>query len=76
MGLFHFDQVDGDQWTEDSEGQDCFDLADARRVAFLGVRELVVEQVRSSRFRPNARFDIRDDQGVVLGKVLFSEALA
>lgn len=60
---------------EDDEGLDLPSLAEAQEQAITGIRSLLSAEVRNGTMNLNGWIDIRDENGSVLVKVPFADAV-
>lgn len=75
MRRLHFDLHNGTGFTRDREGRELADEDDARLLAIRTIRSILSEEVMSGVVDLTGWIDIRNEAGVDIGRVSFSEAV-
>ena len=73
--LFFFHIHDGTSIIEDFDGTDLPDLTAARVEALASARDLLADRVRAGQVVDGQHFEITDESGAIVGKVMFKDAL-
>ncbi|MCK0533111.1 DUF6894 family protein [Sphingobium agri] len=75
MRRLHFDLHNGTGFTSDKEGRELADEEDARDVAIRSIRSILSEEVLRGMVDLTGWIDIRNEAGIEIGRVTFSEAV-
>jgi len=74
MPLYFFHVCNGNGFTEDEEGRELADEAEARAAAVAGARDIMAEEMRSGQLNPASFIEVEDSEHRHLFTVPFSEA--
>ena len=74
MPLFFFHVCNGNGFTEDEEGRELADEAEARVAALAGARDIMAEEMRSGQLNPASFIEVEDSEHRHLFTLAFSEA--
>ena len=74
MPLYFFHICNGNGFTEDEEGRELADEAEARAVAVAGARDIMAEEMRAGQLNPASFIEVEDSEHRHLFTLLFSEA--
>jgi hypothetical protein len=74
MPRFFFHVCDGNGFTEDEEGRELLDEAEARFVALTGARDIMAEEMRAGQLDPASFIEVEDGEHRHLFTLLFSDA--
>jgi len=75
MPLFYLHVRNTFGYARDEEGQECADLADARRKALAGARSILSEEVKKGNLDLHGAIEIANETGTILLEIPFSEAV-
>jgi hypothetical protein len=75
MPRFYFHIIQGGERIEDTEGSDLPNLAAARIEAIDSAREIAAHHARQGHYPDGQVFEISDDEGKIVLKMPFTEAL-
>ena len=74
MPRFFFHVCNGNGFTEDEEGRELLDEAEARSVALTGARDIMAEEMRAGQLDPASFIEVEDAEHRHLFTLLFSDA--
>jgi hypothetical protein len=74
MPRFFFHVCNGNGFTEDEEGRELLDEAEARSVALTGARDIMAEEMRAGQLDPASFIEVEDSEHRHLFTLLFSDA--
>lgn len=74
MPRFFFHICNGNGFTEDEEGRELRDEAEARFVALAGARDIMAEEMRAGQLDPASFIEVEDAEGRLLFTLPFSDA--
>ena len=75
MARYFFHIRKGDTFIEDHDGKDMPDLAAARAEALASARDLLAERLRAGQIVNGQSFEILDENGAIVDKVMFKDAM-
>ena len=77
MPRFHFNIRD-DSWlyVKDNDGAECADLDAAIAEALSSARWILNDDIRVGKVKPEREYEITNEHGQLLAKVLFRDALS
>ena len=74
MPIFFFHVCNGNGFTEDEEGRELRDEAEARSVALAGARDIMSEEMRAGQLDPASFIEVEDAERRHLFTLAFSDA--
>ena len=75
MALFYLHLCNGSGFVPDDEGQDLFDLDEARRTAVASLRDVLAGEVRQGNINTGSFIEIEDEHHRHVATVHFAEAV-
>ena len=74
MPIYFFHVCNGNGFTEDEEGRELRDEAEARSVALAGARDIMAEEMRAGQLDPASFIEVEDAHRKHLFTLPFSDA--